>query len=68
MSGYKLYVLAGTGKIATAAQVVEANSDNEAVAVARAIEFRNRSELWQGSRLVATISSDGLIVRPNSGS
>ena len=52
MAGYRLYSLDGTGRITGAAQVIEAPSDEEALALVRAQAESGRFELWHGRRLV----------------
>lgn len=52
MAGYRLYSLDGTGRITGAAQVIEAASDEEALASVRAQGDSARFELWHGRRLV----------------
>ena len=52
MAGYRLYRLDGMGRITGAAQVIEATSDQEALASAFAQAEPARFELWHGRRLV----------------
>ena len=57
MPEYKLYRLDGAKRIARAAEVLSADSDDQALAAARTLA--NCSfEIWQGRRLVATIPGD----------
>jgi hypothetical protein len=51
---YKLYCLGADGKI-TAADWIDAQSDEEAVAIARGINKSVDCEIWKGSRLVARV-------------
>ena len=55
MADYKLYCLNGAGKISAAGEWLEANNDDEALALARALKMPQRCELWQGNRLIAHI-------------
>ena len=55
MANYRLYCLDGAGRITGAADVIEAPSDEEAIAIARERSPETRCEIWQGRRLVATI-------------
>ncbi len=55
MHDYRLYCLDGAKRIARAADVIQAQSDEEATAAARARDMPMPCELWQGRRLVATI-------------
>lgn len=51
---YKLYCLGGDGKI-TAADWIDAESDEKAIAIARAMEKSVDCEIWKGNRLVARV-------------
>ena len=53
MMPYKLYCLDGEKKIAGPPQVVEAESDQDAIGVAEAMMTGSDCELWHGGRLVA---------------
>jgi len=55
MRDYRLYCLDGAKRIAKAAEVISADSDEEATAAARALALPVACELWQGRRLVAAI-------------
>ncbi len=55
MRDYRLYCLDGAKRIARAADVIRADTDDEAVAAARLLGKRLPCEIWQGRRLVATI-------------
>ncbi|MBA3512223.1 hypothetical protein [Sphingomonas sp.] len=57
MPEYKLYCLDGAKRIARAADVLRAESDEQAVAAARGLGRASACEIWQGRRLVATIPS-----------
>jgi hypothetical protein len=54
MPEYKLYCLDGAKRIARAAEVLSADSDDQALAAARTL-VTGSFEIWQGRRLVATI-------------
>jgi hypothetical protein len=54
MPEYKLYRLDGAKRIARAAEVLSADSDDQALAVAHSLATGS-FEIWQGRRLVATI-------------
>jgi hypothetical protein len=51
---YKLYCLGGDGKI-TAADWIDAESDEKAIAIARALKKDVDCEIWRGNRLVARV-------------
>jgi len=51
---YKLYCLGGDGKI-TRSDWIDAQSDDEAIAIARAMEKSVDCEIWKGNRLVARV-------------
>ena len=55
MEDYRLYCLDGAQRIQRAAEVINARSDEEAIAQARALEKPTACEIWQGRRLVATL-------------
>ncbi len=59
MQTYRLYCLDGARRIQRAADVINAPSDEEAVAQARALDMPTACEIWQGRRLVATIPASG---------
>jgi hypothetical protein len=54
MPEYKLYRLDGAKRIARAAEVLSADSDEQALDAARNLA-PGSFEIWQGRRLVATI-------------
>ena len=54
MRDYRLYCLDGVGKF-TAAETILADSDNEAIELARTKKLEVKCELWERNRLVATI-------------
>ena len=58
MPEYKLYRLDGAKRIARAAELLSADSDEAAVAAARKLAKSGVFEIWQGPRLVATIPAD----------
>jgi hypothetical protein len=51
---YRLYCLGGDGKI-TAADWIDAESDEAAIAVAREMKKSVDCEIWNGNRLVARV-------------
>ena len=53
---YKLYCLGNDGKI-TRADWIDAESDEKAIAIARAMEKSVDCEIWKGNRLVARVSA-----------
>lgn len=55
MATYRLYCLDGAKRIQHAADVITAQSDEDAVDIARGLDMPTACELWQGRRLVATI-------------
>ena len=57
MPDYRLYSLDGTRRIAGAAEVLSADSDEEALAAARSLG-KAPCEVWQGRRLVATLQRE----------
>ena len=59
MQNYRLYCLDGAKRIARAAEVIAAQSDDEAIAAARELANPKACEIWQGRRLVATIPAAG---------
>lgn len=54
MQQYRLYTLDGVGKISRA-ETIEAQSDEDAIMIARSAKKPVRCELWQGNRLIASI-------------
>ena len=54
MAGYRLYTMDGAGRI-TSADWIDAPTDADAVAAARAMKPSTKCELWNQDRLVATI-------------
>ena len=59
-TSYRLYRLNSDGKIAAAAELVEANSDDEAIELVRARYGELSCELWDGDRLVAGVEAKRL--------
>jgi len=57
MPDYKLYCLDGAKRIQRVADVISAPSDEDAIAQVRALDMPNACEIWQGRRLVATVSA-----------
>ena len=57
MANYRLYCADGRGKVWVDDKIV-ADSDAEAVEIARAMDNLVQCELWEGSRLVASIKPD----------
>jgi hypothetical protein len=55
MPEYKLYRLDGAKRIARAAEMLSADSDEAALTAARKLTKTGSFEIWQGGRLVATI-------------
>ena len=56
MPEYKLYRLDGAKRIARAAELLNADGDEQAIAAARRLTGAGGAcEIWQGRRLVATI-------------
>jgi len=51
---YRLFCLSGTGNF-TSVEAFDAESDEEAIFLARAKKIPNLCELWDGNRLVAQI-------------
>jgi len=51
---YKLYCLGDDGKI-IAADWIDADNDEDAIAIARAMEKDLDCEIWKGNRLVARV-------------
>jgi len=51
---YKLYYLGDDGKI-TRSDWIDAQTDEEAVAIAQAMEKNVDCEIWKGNRLVARV-------------
>ena len=54
-TSYRLYRLNSDGKIAAAAELVEASSDDEAIVLVRVRHAELPCELWDANRLVARI-------------
>ena len=54
MQQYRLYTLDGVGKISRA-ETIEAQSDEDAIMIARSAKKHVRCELWQNTRLIASI-------------
>jgi hypothetical protein len=60
MPSYRLYCLDGAGRISLA-DWIEADTDEQAVASARAMEHGAlKCEVWQGNRLVAKLDARDL--------
>jgi hypothetical protein len=58
MADYRLYSLGGDGRIGLA-EWIQADSDEEAIAVARAMDLCSRQcEIWLKNRLVATLKPE----------
>ena len=53
---YRLYTFDGVQMILSN-EIIEAASDEEALAAAHAADFATRAELWEGRRLVAAIEA-----------
>ncbi len=53
---YKLYCLGGDGKI-TGADWIDAECDEQAIAIARVTMKTADCEIWKGNRLVARVSA-----------
>jgi hypothetical protein len=51
---YRLYCFDGVGKV-WAPDWLHASSDEEAIALAQAMDVGVKCEIWEGKRLVATI-------------
>ena len=60
LTSYRLYPLNSDGKIAAAAEVIEANNDDEAIVLVRVRHAQQYGELWEGNRLVARIDGTRL--------
>lgn len=56
MGDYRLYCLDGAGKF-TKSHEIRADSDKEALAAARAMKLPVKCELWNRSRMVATLDA-----------
>jgi hypothetical protein len=54
---YRLYCFDGANKVWTA-DSVEAPTDKAAIIAARGMDIGIKCEIWQGSRLVATLTPD----------
>lgn len=60
MPSYRLYCLDGAGRISLA-DWIDAETDDEAVAIARRIEHGAlKCEIWQGNRLIAKLDARDL--------
>ena len=59
MPDYKFYRLEGGGKFAVGEWMLDAKSDDEAIALVRAKKLDGHCEIWFGNRLVATIPAHG---------
>jgi hypothetical protein len=60
MPDYRIYCLDGAGKISFAEELI-ASSDDEAITKAHRLKQKAlKCEVWQGRRLVATLSTQGL--------
>ena len=57
MPNYRLYCLDGSGRITGVPELIEAPSDEAAMAEARALDL-GICELWQGRRLVGKLGAD----------
>ena len=55
MTGYRLYGLDGTNKVASA-EWIDADDDEAAIAAAEKLMDGHDCELWAGRRLVARLS------------
>ena len=55
MAEYRLYCLNDNG-MSVAAEWIEASGDSEAIQHAKALQGLRQCEVWQGSRLVATLT------------
>jgi hypothetical protein len=54
---YRLYCFDGANKV-WAANWIEAPTDEAAISVARGMEIGIKCEVWEGNRLVATLTPD----------
>jgi hypothetical protein len=57
MRDYRLYCLDGAKRIQRAADLISASDDDQALEQATALGLAMVCELWEGHRLVATISA-----------
>ena len=57
MRDYKFYRVRGGGKFA-AGELMDANSDDEAIALVRAKKLDGQCQIWSGNRLVAEVQAD----------
>ena len=57
MVAYRVYLLDGVNRF-TRAEVVEATSDEEATRQARNLNGFVKCEIWNGEKLVASMSAD----------
>jgi hypothetical protein len=55
MGDYRLYCLDTNGKISDSGEVIQASSDDEALAIARSKKLAVHCELWLGNRLVGPV-------------
>ena len=55
VAAYRLYFIDGAGKF-TAAEWIEADGDESALAAAHGLNKSVKCELWQGRRLIARIA------------
>ena len=53
---YRVYCFDGVHKILSH-DLIEAASDDEAIAMANAMDYGTKCELWEGNRLVAELES-----------
>jgi hypothetical protein len=56
VTDYRLYLLDGAGQFVSA-EWISAQSDEEAVSIARRLRKSVKSEIWQGARLVAAVAA-----------
>jgi len=63
MADYRLYCLNGTRHIGSG-EWIEANCDDEALALVLAKQLSAKCELWHQNRLVATIPAQGPPFQP----
>ena len=55
MPAYKVYCLDGQGRLVSAAEIIEAQSDAEVVALMRSQKRAVRCDIWEGERFIATV-------------
>ncbi len=58
MAFYRLYWLDGARRIASAADVISAADDDDAVSQVRGAQRPHRCELWHGQRLVSLVEPE----------